>query len=144
MPVWVAPSSFMIPMVPDAATPAMSSSSTDLKGSLVCHSGCAEARRLTSAITNANCVYIGCSTQSVPSLSKSAMRSCSGTNSGLPSAVVRRTKSTIDCFASPSFHEGNASCCPFGGVVIVGAFSLGVRESAERSLPAYDEIPDPA
>src|SRR5271170_8164287 len=52
---------------------------------------------------------MGCSTQSVPSWSKVAMRSSGGTNFGLAGSVVTRTKSRIACFAGPSFHEANGS-----------------------------------
>src|SRR5262245_15756166 len=48
---------------------------------------------------------MGCSTQSVPSWSKVAIRSSGGTNLGLPCSVVTRTKSRIACFAGPSFHD---------------------------------------
>ena len=49
----------------------------------------------------------GFSDQSVPSLSKVAMRSGGGTKSGPPSRVTRATKSTIDFLAAPSFHDGS-------------------------------------
>src|SRR5262249_37832277 len=50
-----------------------------------------------------------CSTQSVPSLSKVAMRASGGTNFGLALSVVVRTKSTMACLAAVSFQEGNGS-----------------------------------
>ena len=37
------------------------------------------------------------------------MRSSSGTNFAPPASVVTRTKSTMACFAGPSFHEGSGS-----------------------------------
>src|SRR5262245_33689563 len=37
------------------------------------------------------------------------MRSSGGTNFGLALSVVARTKSTIACFAGPSFHDGKGS-----------------------------------
>ena len=37
------------------------------------------------------------------------MRSSGGTKSGLDLSVVAFTKSTIACFAGPSFHEGRVS-----------------------------------
>ncbi len=40
----------------------------------VFHSGCCGARAFTRSMANASCVYIGCSVQSVPSLSNVAMR----------------------------------------------------------------------
>jgi len=43
------------------------------------------------------------------SLSNTAMRSGSGTKSLPPGAVTRWTKSTTDCFALPSVHDGSGS-----------------------------------
>src|SRR3954466_10119213 len=45
----------------------------------------------------------------VPSLSKTATRSASGTNASDPSVVTASTKSTIACFAGVSFQLGSAS-----------------------------------
>src|SRR5262249_60953429 len=53
--------------------------------------------------------YIGFSHQSVPSLSKVAMRSDTGTKSGPPSLVTRATKSTMACLAGQSFQDGSGS-----------------------------------
>src|SRR4029077_1315417 len=53
--------------------------------------------------------YIGCSHQSVPSLSNVAIRSGGGTKSGEPSFVTFSTKETMACLAGPSFHEGSGS-----------------------------------
>src|SRR5882757_5337278 len=68
---------------------------------------------LTSAGTRSKqyitCEYIGCSTHSVPSWSKVAMRSAGGTKFVLPESVVVWTKFTMACLAEPSFHEGNGS-----------------------------------
>ena len=47
----------------------------------------------------------------VPSWSKVAMRSSGGTKFGLDWSVVACTKSTIACFAGPSFHEGSRPAC---------------------------------
>jgi hypothetical protein len=52
---------------------------------------------------------MGCSDQSVPSLSNVAMRSGTATKSGDPGFVTRETKPTSACFAAPSFHEGSGS-----------------------------------
>ena len=88
---------------------ARSPESTVLNGSTFASSGFA----LTSAGTRSRqyitCAYIGCSTQSVPSWSKVAMRSAGGTNCGLPCVVVACTNSTIAFLAAPSFHEGSGS-----------------------------------
>src|SRR5262245_27560453 len=52
---------------------------------------------------------VGCSAQSVPSLSNTAMRSAIGTNFGESDLVTVVTNSTIDRLARPSFHEGSES-----------------------------------
>src|SRR5215469_3619846 len=54
---------------------------------------------------------MGCSTHSVPSWSKVAMRSSGGTNLVLDFSVVLCTKLTIACLVGPSFHEGSGSVC---------------------------------
>ena len=50
--------------------------------------------------------YIGCSDQSVPSLSKVAMRSGIGTKSGEPGFVTLSTKAMMACFGAVSFQDG--------------------------------------
>ena len=52
---------------------------------------------------------MGCSTHSVPSLSKTAMRSGSATKSGVPSLVTFSTKATMAAFGAVSFHDGRGS-----------------------------------
>src|SRR5436190_16826108 len=52
---------------------------------------------------------MGCSHQSVPSLSNVAMRSSGSTNSGLPSLDTFSTNAMIDCLAGHSFHDGSGS-----------------------------------
>src|SRR6218665_2987073 len=54
--------------------------------------------------------YSGCSAHSVPSLSKTAMRSGTETKSGEPALITFSTKATIAFLEGPSFHEGSASC----------------------------------
>ena len=83
--------------------------STVLKGSTSASSGLALTRAGTRSRQYTTWLYMGCSTHSVPSWSKVAMRSSGGTKSGLDVSVVAFTKSTIACFAAPSFQEGNAS-----------------------------------
>jgi hypothetical protein len=61
------------------------------------------------SLTNMPWKYIGCSDQSVPSLSKVAIRSPGSSQPGPPSVVAAVTKSTIACFAAPSFHDGSGS-----------------------------------
>jgi hypothetical protein len=53
--------------------------------------------------------YTGCSAQSVPSLSKTAMRSDAGAKSGEPSFVTFSTKAMIASLGAVSFHNGNGS-----------------------------------
>src|SRR5262245_8372945 len=57
-------------------------------------------------MTKNTCTCSGCSHHSVPSLSKVAMRSASGTKSAAPSFVTPATKSRIADLAAPSFQEG--------------------------------------
>jgi hypothetical protein len=52
---------------------------------------------------------MGCSTHNVPSWSKVAIRASGDTKFGLDESVVALTKSTIACFAGPSFHKGSGS-----------------------------------
>src|SRR5215469_8702152 len=54
---------------------------------------------------------MGCSTHSVPSWSKVAMRSSWATNVGLDLSVVFCMKSTIACLVGPSFQDGSGSLC---------------------------------
>src|SRR5271170_6560310 len=54
-------------------------------------------------------MYIGCSAQSVPSLSKVAIRSATATKSGEPGLVTRSTKAIIAFFGFVSFHDGRGS-----------------------------------
>jgi hypothetical protein len=51
---------------------------------------------------NPSSIGIGFSHQSVPSLSKTAMRSSAGTKSAPPLSVMRSTNSTIACFEARS------------------------------------------
>ena len=109
MPVSVAARIFSRSCVGSFAIASRSPDSTVLNGSTLASSGFA----LTSAGTRSRqyitWLYIGCSTQSVPSWSKVAMRSSGGTKSGLDLSVVAFTKSTIACLAAPSFHDGSGS-----------------------------------
>src|SRR5262245_18045547 len=52
---------------------------------------------------------MGCSDHSVPSLSKTAMRSAAGTKSAPPWVVTRETKSRMAFLDAPSFQEGSGS-----------------------------------
>src|SRR3954464_2022258 len=85
---------------------------TALKAAFSCHSGRCGASSASRSHENTISVYIGCSTQVVPSSSNVAIRSSTGTNRLLDVSVVARTNSRIPVFAAPPFHEGNASSAP--------------------------------
>jgi hypothetical protein len=80
-----------------------------LEGLLAFPLGMLCASALTRSSTKASCTYIGCSAQSVPSLSNTAMRSAGGTKSGEPCSVTLPTNATMDRLAAPSFQAGNGS-----------------------------------
>src|SRR5262245_24883621 len=102
--------------------------------------GVAEGHHRAAADTKASWTYIGCSVQSVPSLSKVAMRSAAGTKSGAPSFVTRVTKSSRAFFAGPSFQDGSGSAgacpAPVCGLVspnnAAGTAASTARRSDER------------
>src|SRR5436305_4969787 len=94
---------------PPASAAFRSPLSNDANGSFVFHSGCCGASVFTRSSAKSNWKYIGCSHQSVPSLSNVAMRSSGGTKSGEPSFVTFATNSTTYCLAVPSFQEANGS-----------------------------------
>src|SRR6266436_2866694 len=81
----------------------------EANGSVVFHSGCCGTSALTRSSAKCNCTGIGCSHHRVPSLSKVAMRSGTGTKCGEPGLVTFSTKAMMDCFAGPSFHDGKGS-----------------------------------
>ena len=60
------------------------------------------------SLTNMNWKYTGCSVQSVPSLSKVAIRSSGSTHPGPPSVVAAVTKSMIASLIGPSFQDGRS------------------------------------
>ncbi len=64
------------------------------------HSGCCGASTFTRSSAKRSWKYIGCSAQSVPSLSKVAMRSLGGTKSDEPSLVTFSTKAMIAFFGA--------------------------------------------
>src|SRR6202012_1369590 len=86
-------------------------SRTPLKGCAVFQSGCLGASCLTRSRTKASWTYIGCSTQSVPSLSKVAMRCSLGTKSAVPSLVTFSTNAMMAFLGAVSFHDGSGSVC---------------------------------
>jgi len=86
--------------------------SSEANGSFSFHSGCCGASDFTRSSAKRNWKYIGCSAQSVPSLSNTAMRSAGGTKSGPPSLVTFATNSTTDFLAAPSFQDGSGPAPP--------------------------------
>jgi len=94
---------------PPASAVCKSPLMNEANGSVVFHSGCCGASAFTRSSTKYNCTGIGCSHHKVPSLSKVAMRSETGTKSGEPGVVTLSTKLMMDCFAGPSFHDGRGS-----------------------------------
>ena len=109
MPACVATTIFAIAGSPPASAPFTSPLSKEANGSFVFHSGCCGASAFTRSSAKRNWKYIGCSHQSVPSLSNVAMRSATGTKSGEPSLVTFSTKATIAFFGAVSFQEGSGS-----------------------------------
>ena len=91
------------------APPSVALEHRRLNGCLVFHSGCCGASALTRSRAKTTWKYIGCSAQSVPSLSNVAMRSATGTKSGEPSFVTFATNSTMDFLAAPSFQDRSGS-----------------------------------
>ncbi len=85
------------------------------------HSGWDGASAFTRSSAKASWAYIGCSTHSVPSLSKTATRCGSGTKSGVFSAVTLSTKAMMAAFGAVSFHEGSGSV-------------WGLRRAARRNV----------
>jgi hypothetical protein len=63
----------------------------------------------------------GCSAHSVPSLSKVAIRSATGTKPGEPGLVTVDTNVTKDCFVLPSFHDDSGSAACAAAVVTASA-----------------------
>ena len=110
MPACVAMTISTIACSPPASAAFTSPLSSEANGSFVFHSGCCGASAFTRSSAKSNWKYIGCSHQSVPSLSKVAMRSAGGTKSGEPSFVTFSTNSTMAFFGAVSFQDGSGSC----------------------------------
>jgi hypothetical protein len=126
MPVCVAMMISSSARSPPAIAPLRSPLSSEAKGSFCFHSGCCGASAFTRSSTKYNWTGSGFSHHSVPSLSKVAMRSGTGTKSGEPGLVTFSTKVMMDCLAGPSFHEGNGS----------SAFAEASADRAVRPLVA--------
>src|SRR5213080_4852182 len=94
---------------PPESAPFTSPLSNEANGSFVFHSGCWGASAFTRSSAKKSWKYIGCSHQSVPSLSKVAMRSLGGTKSDEPSFVTFSTNAMMAFFGAVSFHEGSES-----------------------------------
>src|SRR5271165_6936549 len=65
------------------------------------------------------------------------MRSSGGTNFGLAWSVVTRTKSTMACFAGPSFHEGSGSGCIT--LDLLSAESAGMTAHINAAMAANND-----
>lgn len=109
MPVSVAASIFSRSGMVNFAIASRLPERTVLNGSRFASSGFAFTTAGTRSRQYITCVYIGCSTHSVPSWSNVAMRSSDGTNFGLDWSVVACTNSIIAFFAGPLFQEGKGS-----------------------------------
>src|SRR5216684_3205147 len=109
MPACVAMTTSISAWSPPASVVCKSPLSSEANGSVVFHSGCCGTSALTRSSAKYNCTGTGCSHHRVPSLSKVAMRSGTGTKSGEPGLVTFSTKAMMDCFAGPSFHDGKGS-----------------------------------
>src|SRR4029079_10353337 len=108
MPVSVAKRIFSRSGVDSFAIAPRSPDNTVLKGSRLASSGLPLTSAGTRSRQYTTWLYIGCSTHSVPSWSKVAIRASVGTKLGLDGSVVAFTKFTIACLAGPSFHDGRA------------------------------------
>jgi hypothetical protein len=66
------------------------------------------------------------------------MRSSGGTNFGLFLSVVVLTKSTIACFAAPSFHDGRGSAAAVAGDWFAGCVEVEqlIRRSRSNEVPS--------
>src|SRR5438105_3159821 len=128
MPVWVAMTISSNACSPPAIAAFTSPLSNDAKGSLSFHSGCCGASSFTRSSAKKSWIGIGFSHQSVPSLSKVAIRSLGRTKSAEPSLVTLATKSVIDFLVAPSFHDGSGSAVARATVV--------ARASAQTSAAA--------
>src|SRR5438067_2091266 len=110
MPAWVTMMISSMVRSPPASAPITSPLSNEANGSFVFQSGCCGASAFTRSSAKSNWKYIGCSHQSVPSLSNVAMRSSGGTKFGEPSFVTFSTNSTIAFLGAVSFQDGSGSC----------------------------------
>ena len=88
---------------------------------------------------------MGCSDQSVPSLSNVAIRSATGMNCGPPSVVTAVTKSMIAVFEAPAFQEGNGSAGATAGAAagapgVVGCWVQAVARAVSSPTAAICRI----
>ena len=89
-------------------------------------------------------IGIGFSHQSVPSLSKIAIRSAGGTKSGPPSVVTRATKSTIAARVAVSFQRSRAASSFRVGISSRLALEVEIRLAADVDPEAVDRAPGEA
>src|SRR5271165_2351008 len=109
MPVRVAARIFKRSLIGSFAIASRLPESTVLNGSTFLSSGFFSTSASTRSRQYITCVYIGCSTQSVPSWSKVAMRSSGATYLGSDLSVTSLTNAKMACLAGPSFHDGSGS-----------------------------------
>ena len=102
-------------------------------------SGCCSANALTRSMRNMPCT-IGFSQTSVPSWSKTAIRSGTGTNVSLPCRETFCTKSRIDCLVGPSFQLGSGSSftdgCSDVGVLVAADCEPHEAQAGEPAVAA--------
>src|SRR5262245_55514522 len=113
----------------------MAFSRIPLNGCLAFHSGCLGARAFTRSKAKNPWKYIGCSLQSVPSLSNTAIRAGGATNCGPPWVVTASTNFTMACLLGPSFQDGSGSVWP--SARLTGPNTIQ-RKASEAPPPARD------
>jgi len=84
-------------------------------------------------------MYIGCSTQRVPSLSNVAILSASGTKSGEPRFVTRSTNVTIAFFDAVSFHDGSGSPATSAKAAAGGTATLAAQSKSTASTAVHSK-----
>ena len=134
MPAWVAMTISSSASSPAASVALKSPLSSEANGSVVFHSGCCDARAFTRSSAKYTCTGTGCSHQSVPSLSKVAIRSGTGTKDGEPSLVTFSTKLKMLCLAGPSFQDGRGSAAKAASADDSGPGMTSVGESFFKAV----------
>ena len=128
MPVSVAKRIFSRSFIESFAIASRLPERTVLNGSTFFNSGFFATTAGTRSRQYTTWVYMGCSTQVVPSWSKVAMRASGGTNLGLALSVVTLTSSTMVFLAGPSFQDGSGS--PDAGICASAEMEGSVTDKA--------------